>query len=105
MESDADRGALSMPLVDPDVEQPAEVLERPASYEPPTLRDQLLARPVARRVLLFAGIVRPRRGLDAFAWWLPWILWRFTMSVTGLSLVTHGVQASGLTSNAELASE
>ena len=55
MESDADRGALSMPLVDPDVEQPEEVLERPASYEPPTLRDQLLARPVARRVLLFAG--------------------------------------------------
>ena len=28
MESDADRGALSMPLVDPDLEQPAEVLER-----------------------------------------------------------------------------
>ena len=65
MDSDADRGALSMPLVDPDVEQPAEVLERPASYEPPTLRDQLLARPVARRVLLLAGIARPRRGLDA----------------------------------------
>ena len=84
MESDADRGALSMPLVDPDVEQPAEVLERPASYEPPTLRDQLLARPVARRVLLLAGIVRPQRGLDARAWWLPWILWRAAIAATML---------------------
>ena len=84
MESDADRGALSMPLVDPDVEQSTEVLERPASYEPPTLRDQLLARPVARRVLLFAGIVRPQRGLDACAWWLPWILCRVGIAATML---------------------
>ena len=84
MESDADRGALSMPLVDPDVEQSTEVLERPASYEPPTLRDQLLARPVARRVLLLAGIVRPQRGLDACAWWLPWILCRVGIAATML---------------------
>ena len=62
----------------------AEVLERPASYEPPTLRDQLLARPVARRVLLLAGIVRPQRGLDARAWWLPWILWRAAIAATML---------------------